>query len=175
VGLPPDDLQDEHNGPPDSKNGDNGGGLPPIPVEPAGSQVPWQPPVQPQQPPLQPPQQQQCFAYPPLPPSSPTSSRRSSSGLSYKDPVPPTLDDEPYELHVDTYVQPPPKRLWQPWDDWSPYARWWYGHATPEDDHLRLTDPDMFSPDELIGDQFLNTEEHALQRKCMGIPPIPAS
>jgi hypothetical protein len=44
----------------------------------------------------------------------------------------------------DTYVQPPPKRLWQPWHDWSPYACWCYGYATPEDDHLRLIDPDMF-------------------------------
>jgi hypothetical protein len=31
VGLPPDDLQDEHNGPPDNENEDYGGGLPPIP------------------------------------------------------------------------------------------------------------------------------------------------
>jgi hypothetical protein len=67
VGLPPDDLQGEHNGPPDNENGEHGGGLPPIPVGPAGSQVPWQH-MQPQQPPLQLPQQQQCFAYPPLPP-----------------------------------------------------------------------------------------------------------
>jgi hypothetical protein len=58
VGLPPDDLQGEHNGPPDSENGEHGGGLPPIPVRPAGSQVPWQH-MQLQQPPLQPPQQQQ--------------------------------------------------------------------------------------------------------------------
>jgi hypothetical protein len=69
----------------------------------------------------------------------------------------------------------PPKRLWQPWDDWSPYAHWQYGHATPEDDDFRLMDLDTFWPDELIRDQFLNTEEHALQRECMGIPPIPAS
>jgi hypothetical protein len=41
VGLPPDDLQGEHNKPPDSENGENGGGLPPIPVGPAGGQVPW--------------------------------------------------------------------------------------------------------------------------------------
>jgi hypothetical protein len=59
-------------------------------------------------------------------------------------------------------VQPPPMRLWQPWDDWSPYARWQYGKAILEDDHLRLTDPDMFWPDELIEDQFLTTEQHAV-------------
>jgi hypothetical protein len=76
VGLPPDDLQGEHNGPPDDENGKYGGGLPPIPVGPAGGQVPWQH-MQPQQPPMQLPQQQQRFAYPPLPPS--LSSR--SSGL----------------------------------------------------------------------------------------------
>jgi hypothetical protein len=70
VGLPPDDLQGKHNGPPDDESGEYGGGLPPIPVGPAGSQVPWQP-MQPQQPPMFPP------AYPPLPPS--LSSR--SSGL----------------------------------------------------------------------------------------------
>jgi hypothetical protein len=69
VGLPSDDLQDEHNGPPDDENGEYGGGLPPIPVGPAGGQAPWQP-MQPQQPPMPP-------AYPPLPPS--LSSR--SSGL----------------------------------------------------------------------------------------------
>jgi hypothetical protein len=46
----------------------------------------------------------------------------------------------------------------EPWDDWSPYARWQYGKATSEDNHLRLTDPDTFWPDELIGDQFLTTE-----------------
>jgi hypothetical protein len=52
VGLPPDDLQGEHNGPPDSENGGHGSGLPPIPVGPAGGQVPWQH-MQPQQPPMQ--------------------------------------------------------------------------------------------------------------------------
>jgi Reverse transcriptase (RNA-dependent DNA polymerase) len=76
VGLPPDDLQGEHNGPLDDENGEYGNGLPPIPVGPAGGQAPWQH-MQPQQPPLQPPQQQQRFAYPPLPPL--LSSR--SSGL----------------------------------------------------------------------------------------------
>jgi hypothetical protein len=86
VGLAPDDLQGEHNKPPDDKNGDYGSGLPPIPVRPAGSQAPWQH-MQPQQPPLQPPQQQQCFAYPPLP-LLPTSSKSSHSHLSYMDSAP---------------------------------------------------------------------------------------
>jgi hypothetical protein len=52
VGLPPDDLQDEHNRPLDSENGEHGGKLPPIPVGPAGSQESWQH-MQPQQPPMQ--------------------------------------------------------------------------------------------------------------------------
>jgi hypothetical protein len=55
VGLPPDDLQGELNGPPDDENGGYGGGLPPIPVGPAGGQAPWQH-MQPQQPPMQLPQ-----------------------------------------------------------------------------------------------------------------------
>ena len=38
VGLTPDDHQGEHNNPPDNENGENGGGLPPIP----GPQVRWQ-------------------------------------------------------------------------------------------------------------------------------------
>jgi hypothetical protein len=79
VGLSSDDLQGEHNGPPDDENGEYGGGLPPIPVGPAGGQAPWQP-MQEQQPPIFPP------AYPPLPPSQPYS--HSSSHLSYKDPSP---------------------------------------------------------------------------------------
>jgi hypothetical protein len=78
VGLPPDDLQGKHNRPPDSENGEHGGKLPPIPVGPAGGQVPWQH-MQPQQPPFQLPQQQQCFAYPPLPPSPPSNFSKSSS------------------------------------------------------------------------------------------------
>ena len=48
MGLPPDDLQSEHNIPEDDENGGNGGGLPPIPVGPAG-RVPWQPPAYPPQ------------------------------------------------------------------------------------------------------------------------------
>jgi hypothetical protein len=44
VGLPPDDLQSEHNGPPDNENEDYGGGdlppLPPIPYQPMASQGP---------------------------------------------------------------------------------------------------------------------------------------
>jgi hypothetical protein len=51
VGLPPDDLQGEHNRPPYNENGEYGGGLPPIPIGPAGGQAPWQP-MQPQQPPM---------------------------------------------------------------------------------------------------------------------------
>ena len=66
-----------------------------------------------------------------------------------------------------------PSRLWQPEDDWTPYGRWAYGKATPEDDHLRVTDPDAFWPDMLIGDQFLNPEQRAECREHMGIPPIP--
>jgi hypothetical protein len=86
--VSPDDLQDEHNGPLDSENGEHGGGLPPIPVGPAGGQWPWQH-MQPQQPPMQPPQQQQDLAHPPLPPSPPSNSSRSSSQLSYMlDPAP---------------------------------------------------------------------------------------
>jgi hypothetical protein len=163
VGLPPDDLQGEHNGPPDSENGDHGGELPPIPVGPAGSQWPWQH-MQPQQPPMQPPQQQQRFAYPPFPPSQPSS--HSSSRLSYmnsspqitgRDPTPLRYQTEPLEHRDpspwrDTYVPPPPMRLWQPWDDWTPYQWWAYGHATDEDNNLRLKDPDTFWPDMLIGD-----------------------
>jgi hypothetical protein len=137
VGLSPDDLQGEHNRPLDNENGGNGGGFPPIPIGPAGGQVPWQH----MQPLLQLPLLPQPPAYPPLPPS-PISSICSSGGLSYTDPAPPTYNEEPQGPHVNTNVQPPPMRLWQPWDDWSPYARWAYGHVTPEDDHLRLMDPD---------------------------------
>jgi hypothetical protein len=77
VGLTPDDLQGEHNEPPDDENGEHGGGLPPISVGPAGGQAPWQ---------HMQPQQQQHFAYPALPPS-PTASRSSHSHLSYMDPA----------------------------------------------------------------------------------------
>jgi hypothetical protein len=53
VGLPPDDLQGEHNGPLDDENEDYGGGLPPIPYKyprayqgpPAYQQPPPPPPV----------------------------------------------------------------------------------------------------------------------------------
>jgi hypothetical protein len=52
VGLPPDDLQGEHNGPPDNENKDYGGGylppLPPITYQPMASQGP---PAARQQPP----------------------------------------------------------------------------------------------------------------------------
>jgi hypothetical protein len=52
VGLPPDDLQGAHNGPPDNENEDYGGGnfspLPPIPYQPL---APQGPPAARQQPP----------------------------------------------------------------------------------------------------------------------------
>jgi hypothetical protein len=153
VGLPSDDLQDEHNGPSDNENGEYGGELPPIPIGTAGGLAPWQP-MQPQQPQM----------FPPLPPSH--SSSRSSSRLSYKDPsprmisrdpTPPSYQTEPPEERApspwrDTYVHPPTPKLWQPWDNWTPYQRWAYGHATDEDNNLRLRDPDIFWPDQLIGD-----------------------
>jgi hypothetical protein len=98
--------------------------------------------------------------------------------ITSRDPTLPRYQTDPPEHRDpspwrDTYVQPPSKRLWQPWANWSPYACWCYGHATPEDDHLRLTNPDTFWPDELIGDQFLTTEQHAVHREQMDIPPIP--
>jgi hypothetical protein len=177
VGLPPDDLQGEHNGPPDDENGEYGGGLPPIPVRPAGGHVPWQPPVQPPQPP---------FAYLPLLPSQPSSC--SSSHLSYKDPSPqmfsraPTLlryQTDPLEERApspwrDTYMHPPPQKLWMPWDDWTSYQRWAYNRATDENNDLRLRDPDTFWPDMLIGDQNLSPEQCRLHKEQMGIPPIPS-
>jgi hypothetical protein len=43
----------------------------------------------------------------------------------------------------------------------------------PEDDHLRLTDPDTFWPDQLIGNQFLTPDKQRLHREQVGIPPIP--
>jgi hypothetical protein len=101
VGLPPGDLQGEHNRPPDDENSGYGGGLPPISVGPAGGQMPWQH-MQPQQPPFQPPQQQQCFAYPPLPPSQPSS--HSSSCLSYIDPSPWITSRDPTPLRYQTDV-----------------------------------------------------------------------
>jgi hypothetical protein len=100
VGLPPDDLQGEHNGPPDDENGEHGGRLPPIPVGPAGGQAPWQ--YKQQQPPIQPP------AYPPLPPSQPSS--YSSSHLSYKDPFPRITSRDPT----------PPRYQTDPPDDRDP-------------------------------------------------------
>jgi hypothetical protein len=70
VGLPPDDLQDEHNGPPDNENEDYGGGdLPPL------SSIPYQP-LAPQGPPA-------ARQQPPSP--SPVTSGRGSPVLSYKD------------------------------------------------------------------------------------------
>jgi hypothetical protein len=108
VGLPPDDLQGEHNGPLDDENGGYGGGLPLIPVGPAGSQAPWQH-MQPQQPPMQPPWQQQSPAYPPLPPSQPSS--RSSSCLSYKNPSPRMISRDPTPPR---YQTDPPERAPSP-------------------------------------------------------------
>jgi hypothetical protein len=49
VGFPHDDLQGEHNGPPDDENEDYGGGLPPIPYN--YSRVPQGPPAYQQPPP----------------------------------------------------------------------------------------------------------------------------
>jgi hypothetical protein len=177
VGLPPDDLQGEHNGPSDDENGEYGGGLPPILVGPAGGQVPWQPPAQPPQPP---------YAYPPLPPSQPSS--RSSSCLSYKDPfsqiisrdpTPPRYQTDPPEERApspwrDTYMCPPPQKLWMPWDDWTPYQWWAYGCATDEGNDLRLRDPKTFWPNMLIKDQNMASEQCRLHREQMGIPPIPS-
>ena len=72
----------------------------------------------------------------------------------------------------DTHVCPPSPRLWQPWGDWTPYQRWAYCKATPEDDHLRVSDPDTFWPDMLIGDQFLTSEQRADRQEQMGIPLV---
>jgi hypothetical protein len=74
-----------------------------------------------------------------------------------RDPTPPRYQTKPPEHRNpspqrDTYVLPPPMRLWQPWDDWTPYQRWAHGHATDKDNDLRLRDPDTFWPDMLIGD-----------------------
>jgi hypothetical protein len=66
VGLPPDDLQGEHNGPPDNENG--GGDLPLLP------HIPYQP-LAPQGPPA-------ARQQPPTP--SPVTSGRVSPALSYK-------------------------------------------------------------------------------------------
>jgi hypothetical protein len=84
---------------------------------------------------------------------------RDPTPLRYQTDPPEHRDPGPWR---DTYVQPPPRRVWQPWNDWSPYTCWNYGKAMPEENHLGLTDPDTFWPDELIGDQFLTTEQHAV-------------
>jgi hypothetical protein len=70
-------------------------------------------------------------------------------------------------------VRPPSPKLQQPWDDWTPYQMWVYKKATPEDDHLRLTDPDTFWPDQLIRDQFLTPDKRRLHRERISIPSIP--
>jgi hypothetical protein len=89
VGLPPDDLQSEYNGPPDNENEDyGGGGLPPLPPIPYHPVAPQGPPAARQQPP---------------PPSTVTSGRGSplqsyrdddDDALSYKtkSPSPPVLE-----------------------------------------------------------------------------------
>jgi hypothetical protein len=69
VGLPSDDLQGEHNGPPDNENEDyGGGGLPPLPSIPYHPLAPQCPPAARQQ----------------LPPPSLVTSGRGSPVLSYK-------------------------------------------------------------------------------------------
>jgi hypothetical protein len=73
VNLSPDDLQGEHNGPPDNENEDYGGGtLPPLPPIPSHPMAPQGPPAASQQPPS----------------PSPVTSGRESPVLSYK------VDDE---------------------------------------------------------------------------------
>jgi hypothetical protein len=68
VGLPPDDLQNEHNGPPDDENGDYGGGLPPIPYNyPRAYQGP------------------PAYQQPPPPPPPVLSSGRGSPLMPYED------------------------------------------------------------------------------------------
>jgi hypothetical protein len=84
VGLPPNDLQGEHNRPLDNENGDHGGELPPILVGPAGGQAPWQHIKQP----LQQPQPWYPPAYPPLPPTPSNPFSRPDSILSYKSDSP---------------------------------------------------------------------------------------
>jgi hypothetical protein len=103
VGLPPDDLQGEHNGPPNNENEDYEGGLPPLPYGLAG-QVPWQhmQPPQPPQPPVQSPPQY----YPPLP--STPSSRPSSKGKGRAFPPwggAPVSDDE--DMYFSRPITPP--------------------------------------------------------------------
>jgi hypothetical protein len=70
-------------------------------------------------------------------------------------------------------VCPPSPKIWQPWDNWTPYAWWHYGHATKEDNDLRLRNPDTLWPNMLIGDQFLTPDKHRLRREQIDIPPIP--
>jgi hypothetical protein len=98
--------------------------------------------------------------------------------ITSRDPTPLRYQTDPLEHRDpspwrDTYVLPPPMRLRQPWDNLTPYQWWSYGHATEEDNNLRLRDPDTFWPDMLIGDQYLTPDKHRLCREQMGIPPIP--
>jgi hypothetical protein len=103
AGLPPDDLQGEHNGPPDNENEDHEGGLPPLPFGPAG-QVTWQhmQPPQPPQMPIQYPSQSPPQYYPPLP--STPSSRPSSKG---KERAYPPWGDAPVSDNDNMYMSRP--------------------------------------------------------------------
>jgi hypothetical protein len=98
--------------------------------------------------------------------------------ITSRDPTLPRYQTDPLVERApspwrDTYVRPPSQKLWWPWDDWTPYQRWTSGHATDEDNDLRLRDPDIFWPDMLIGDQNMSPEQCGLCREQMGIPPIP--
>jgi hypothetical protein len=55
----------------------------------------------------------------------------------------------------------------------TPYQQWAYGHATDEDNDLRLRDQDTFWPDMLIGDQNMTPEQCRLRREQMGILSMP--
>jgi hypothetical protein len=84
--------------------------------------------------------------------------------MTSRDPTPLRYQTDPPKHRIpspwrDTYVYPPSPKLWWPWDDWTPYERWSSGHATEEDNNLRLRDPDTFWPDMLIGDQFLTPDK----------------
>ena len=112
VGITPDNLQGEHNIPPDDENEDHGGDLPPLPYRLDG-QVPWQhmqPPPQPPQPPVQYPSQSPPQYYPPLPPSTPSSGTSSQKGKS-KDTAPVPDDDD---MHMPRPTTPPVSKRQNP-------------------------------------------------------------
>ena len=120
VGLTPDDLQGEHNGPPDNENGENGGGLPPIP----GPQVQWQ---QQWQPPMQPPSTSS-----PISPSLPSRMQShapspSPSGLSYLPSQPATPPSLPYDKNF--------FNSYQKYQDWL-QQRANYHPPTPETEEV---------------------------------------